>query len=114
MSPRLPRTLALCAVLCSLPSISRAQAGDAMSDPVLKRMWALGMDSSRTWDLSQTFFDSIGPRLSGTPQGVQASDWVIKMYKSWGIDAHREQYGTWRGWKRGYSHIDLVKPRVRT
>ena len=77
-------------------------------------MWALGMDSSHTWDLSQTLFDSIGPRLSGTPQGLEASDWVMKMYRSWGIDTHREKYGTWRGWKRGYSHIDLVKPRVRT
>ena len=59
-------------------------------------------------------FDSIGPRLTGTPQGTQASDWVMKMYRSWGIDAKREQYGTWRGWRRGYSHIDLVKPRVRS
>src|SRR5215208_2853985 len=69
------------------------------SDPMLKRIWALGMDSSRTWDLSQTFFDSIGPRLTGTPQGNQASDWVIKTYKAWGIDAKREQYGTARGWR---------------
>jgi hypothetical protein len=64
--------------------------------------------------LAQTFFDSIGPRLTGTPQGTQASDWVIKTYKSWGIDARREQYGTWRGWRRGVSHIDLIKPRVRS
>ena len=86
----------------------------AQNDPVLKRMWAIGMDSSHTWDLSQALFDSIGPRLTGTPQGNSASDWVIGMYKSWGIDARREQYGTWRGWRRGVSHIDLIKPRVRT
>jgi hypothetical protein len=84
------------------------------TDPVIKRMWSLGMDSSHTWDLAQTLFDSIGPRLTGTPQGTSASDWVIKMYKSWGIDAKREQYGTWRGWRRGVSHIDLIKPRVRS
>src|SRR5205814_10158331 len=102
---------ALIAVTCVAPvSLLTAQTGD----PVLKRMWTLGMDSSHTWDLAQTFFDSIGPRLSGTHEGVAASDWVIKNYKAWGIDARREQYGTWRGWKRGYSHIDLVKPRVRT
>lgn len=93
-------------------SVAGAQA--VSSDPVIARMWAVGMDSSHTWELSQTLFDSIGPRLSGTPQGVEASDWVMKMYRSWGIDAHREKYGTWRGWRRGYSHIDLVKPRVRT
>ncbi len=83
-------------------------------DPVLKRIWALGMDSSHTWDLAQVLFDSIGPRLTGTPQGNEASDWVMAMYKSWGIDAHRERWGTWRGWVRGYSHVDLIKPRVRS
>src|SRR5829696_5237307 len=109
------RTLTLFATTATILG-SRLLAAQSFptSDPVLKRIWALGMDSSRTWDLAQTFLDSIGPRLTGTPQGNQASDWVIKTYKAWGIDARREQYGTARGWRRGYSHIDLVKPRERT
>src|ERR1043165_9398833 len=93
---------------------ARVAAQTGVTDPVLKRIWTLGIDSSHTWDLAQVFFDSIGPRLTGTPQGTQASDWVMKNYRAWGIDARREQYGTWRGWSRGYSHIDLVKPRIRT
>jgi hypothetical protein len=107
------RSLALAALMASTPCLTLA-AQTGTTDPVLKRMWTLGMDSSHTWDLAQTFFDSIGPRLTGTPQGTQASDWVIKTYKSWGIDAKREQYGTWRGWRRGVSHIDLIQPRVRS
>src|SRR6185437_9080816 len=102
----------LLAVLLVLPVASRAQTG--VNDPVLKRMWTLGMDSSHTWDLAQVLFDSIGPRLTGTPNGTNASDWVMKMYRSWGIDAHRERYGTWRGWKRGPSHVDLVRPFTRS
>src|SRR5262245_19727262 len=100
------------AVLVAAPRLASQNA--ASTDPVLARIWTLGMDSSRTWDLSQTLFDSIGPRLTGTPQGKSASDWVMKMYRSWGIEAKAEQYGTWRGWRRGHSHIDLVKPRVRS
>lgn len=111
MSTRLLRAVVVGAGVVA-SSVAGAQA--VSSDPVIARMWTVGMDSSHTWELSQTLFDSIGPRLSGTPQGVEASDWVMKMYRSWGIDAHREKYGTWRGWRRGYSHIDLVKPRVRT
>ncbi len=107
------RVAAVAAALASLPTVLGAQSR-LTSDPVLNRIWTLGMDSSRTWDLSQTLFDSIGPRLSGTPNVKAASDWVMKMYRSWGIEAHTEQYGTWRGWRRGYSHIDLVAPRVRT
>jgi hypothetical protein len=84
------------------------------SDPTIERIWRLGMDSSHVEKLSQTLFDSIGPRLTGSPGLLAASDWVISMYKSWGIEARREKYGTWRGWRRGVSHIDLVSPRVRS
>src|SRR3954468_3416038 len=83
-------------------------------DPVVQRIWRLGMDSSQVQSLSQALFDSIGPRLTGSPSIKAASDWVIAKYKSWGIDAKREQYGTWRGWRRGVSHFDLVAPRTRS
>jgi carboxypeptidase Q len=83
-------------------------------DPVIKRIWSVGMDSSRTKQLAQVLLDSIGPRLTGSPGMASASDWVIRQYKAWGIDAKREEYGTWRGWRRGASHIDLMTPRVRS
>ena len=84
------------------------------NDPVITRIWALGMDSSQTEHLAEQLFDSIGPRLTGTPDQKRGNDWLVATYKSWGIDARNEQYGTWRGWRRGYSHIDLVAPRVRS
>jgi hypothetical protein len=30
------------------------------------------------------------------------------------MEARQEKVGTWRGWRRGHSHIDLMTPRVRT
>lgn len=101
------------AALLAIPALSRAQTFPT-SDPVIRRIWSIGMDSSHTWQLSQTLFDSLGPRLMGTPNIKAAQDWMVKTYTSWGIDAKNEKYGTWRGWRRGYSHIDLVKPRVRS
>ena len=83
-------------------------------DATIKRIWSVGMDSSQLQPLAHVFFDSIGPRLTASPGFKSASDWVVKTYKSWGIDARQEQYGTWRGWRRGASHIDLVSPRVRS
>lgn len=83
-------------------------------DPVLKRIWAIGMDSSWVVKFSQPLFDSIGPRLMGSPNLKAAEDWLVKTYASMGISAKEEQYGTWRGWIRGYSHIDLISPRVRS
>lgn len=83
-------------------------------DPVIKRIWAIGVDSSQVEHLSSVLFDSIGPRLTGSPDLKRGNDWLVKTYASWGIDAKNEQYGTWRGWRRGYSHIDLVEPRIRS
>jgi carboxypeptidase Q len=92
---------------------SRAQTFPT-DDPIIKRIWAVGMDSSQTMHLAQVLFDSIGPRLTGTPDQKRGNDWLVQTYKSLGIDARNEQYGTWRGWRRGHSHIDLVAPRMRS
>ena len=109
--PMTPLNSTLLAAACVLVV---AHPADAQSDATIDRIWRIGMDSSHVQQLSQTLFDSIGPRLTGSPGIRAASDWVISQYKAWGIDAKREQYGTWRGWRRGTSHIDLMQPRVRS
>lgn len=84
-------------------------------DPIIQRMWQEGMeDGSQIFDLAQALLDSIGPRLTGSPGFAAAGDWILSKYAAWGIDAEKQEYGTWRGWERGYSHIDLISPRVRT
>jgi carboxypeptidase Q len=99
--------------LAAAPRLAAAQTFPT-SDPVIKRIWTLGMDSSHTYQLSQALFDSLGPRLMGSPNLRAAQNWLVQTYHMWGIDAKNEQYGTWRGWRRGWSHIDLVSPRVRS
>jgi carboxypeptidase Q len=84
------------------------------NEPVLQRIWTLGMEQSQTETLAQALLDSIGPRLSGSPDQLRGNDWLIHTYRSWGIEARNEPVGTWRGWLRGHSHIDLLEPRVRT
>ncbi|MEO6584076.1 MAG: M20/M25/M40 family metallo-hydrolase [Ferruginibacter sp.] len=64
--------------------------------------------------LAHELTDEIGPRLVGTPQMQKAHDWAVAKYKSWGISAKNENWGTWRGWERGISHIDMLTPRVQT
>ena len=81
---------------------------------VIRAIWTEGMDNSQAARLAQTLTDSVGPRLTGTPGMKAANDWAVSMFRSWGIDARNEQYGTWRAWRRGITHIDLIAPRVRT
>jgi carboxypeptidase Q len=89
-------------------------AQTAAPNPTIDRIWRIGHDSSQTERLAQSLFDSIGPRLTGSPDLKRGNDWLVQTYKSFGIDARNEKIGTWRGWRRGYSHIDLVAPRTRS
>lgn len=81
-------------------------------DPVVKAMWEEGMENSQTRELAHQLIDVIGPRLTGTEGLARAQDWLIDLYDSWGIEAEKEQYGTWTGWEQGILHVDMVEPRV--
>lgn len=83
-------------------------------DPVIRQIYAIGMDSSQLYSQAHALFDSLGPRLMGSPDLKRADDWLMSVYGSWGIQATEEKIGTWRGWVRGHSHIDLVSPRMRS
>src|SRR5580765_4138927 len=94
------------------PRSLRAQDNPS-GDPVVQRIYDEGMRRSQAARLAQVLMDSIGPRLTGSPANRAANDWLLRTYKSWGIDARNEQYGTWRDWTRGPSSLTLVAPRVR-
>lgn len=70
--------------------------------------------NSQLEELAHELMDVIGPRLVGTPQMIQANKWAVKKFESWGISAENQEWGKWRGWERGITHIDLVSPRIRT
>jgi len=99
--------------LAAVPHSALAQSFPS-DDPVIRQIWEEGVERSQVYDLGQVMMDSIGPRLTGSPAMARANDWAVAKYREWGIDARKEQYGTWRGWERGISHIDLVSPRVRS
>lgn len=71
-------------------------------------------EESQLKDLAHYMMDVIGPRLVGTPQMQHAHDWAVETFEEWGISAENQQFGTWRGWERGVTHVDLVSPRVVT
>ena len=83
-------------------------------DPIIQQIWAAGMDSSQVYPLAQALLDPIGPRLTGSEGHNAAIDWLMSKYEEWGVPSRREQYGTWDGWRRGITHIDLIEPWVRT
>ena len=83
------------------------------NDPVIRKMWDVGMKESQLERLGQVLIDSIGPRLSGSPGFASAVTWLTNTYTSFGIPVRQERYGTWRGWQQGAVHMQLIAPRVQ-
>ena len=85
-----------------------------VDDPVIRQMWAEGMEQSQVESLAQILTDYIGPRLAGSPNLDAAGDWALGKFREWGVPARKEEYGTWEGWQLGITHVDLIAPRVHT
>ncbi|MBA3343586.1 MAG: M20/M25/M40 family metallo-hydrolase [Gemmatimonadaceae bacterium] len=113
--PLLKPILTAAFLLICTTATNRARAQTTpRADSMIARIRAEGTDRSQLYRISQVLSDSIGPRLSGTPGLKAGNDWLVSQYRSWGIPARLERFGTWRGWKRGVSHADLISPRVRS
>src|SRR5271163_3940735 len=50
----------------------------------------------------------IGPRLTGSQQMQAASDWTLKRFQQYGIDAHLETAEIDHGWTRGVETADIT------
>lgn len=83
-------------------------------NPIVQQIVKEVNENSQLEELAHELLDVVGPRLVGTPQMKNAHDWAVEKYRGWGIEARYEEFGEWRGWDRGISHIDMVYPRVKT
>lgn len=103
-------------VLFSTLILALAPAASAQTfttdDPVIRAMWRVGVEESKTGELAHVLMDRIGPRLAGSANLDQAQDWLVETYGSWDVAARREQVGEWNGWEAGILHVDMVAPRV--
>jgi carboxypeptidase Q len=88
----------------------KVQAQNAVIEAIIKE----ANENSQLETLAHELLDGIGPRLVGSPQMQKAHDWAVEQYGTWGIEAHNEKWGEWRGWDRGITHIDMVAPWTRT
>lgn len=71
-------------------------------------------NESQLENMAFELLDVIGPRLVGSPEMKQASDWVIENYKNWGIETEVQPYGQWKSWQRGTSQLEMTYPRIKS
>jgi|GEM_PF-6721969 len=82
--------------ILAVPSVAQPFSGGPagpdfpVDDPILKAIWAEGMEQSRVYELSQYMADVLGPRLTGSPGYDASAEWAAEQMRSWGIDAAPE------------------------
>ncbi|MCC9041662.1 M20/M25/M40 family metallo-hydrolase [Myroides sp. M-43] len=91
-------------------SLAIAQKQDPIVDAIVKE----GTTNSQLRNYAFELMDVIGPRLVGTPQMMQAHNWVKNQYQSMGFEARNEEYGTWKAWERGTTQITMTSPRIKS
>ena len=58
--------------------------------------------------------DVYGPRLSGSPQMQQASEWVMKKFNEWGLSGvKQERWSLGKGWSLVRFSAHLIEPSVQ-
>ena len=55
----------------------------------------------------------IGPRLTGSPQMQAASDWTLKRFQDYGVEAHLETATIAHAWTRGIETAEITSPIQR-
>jgi len=97
-------------IALSSSSITLAQQQDPIVEAIVKE----GTTHSQIKTYAFELLDVIGPRLVGTPQMMQAHNWVKTNYEAMGLEARNEAYGTWKAWERGTSQITMTTPRIKS
>jgi len=87
---------------------------EALDYPTIARIRDEGLNRSQVMDHISWLSDVYGPRLTGGPAILQASDWAMRKFKEWGlVNAHRETWPFGKGWSLVRFSAQMVEPQVQ-
>ena len=91
-----------------------AQSSEKIDAAAVARIRDEGLNRSQVMDHIWWLSDVYGPRLTGGPEILQASDWALKRFTEWGLaNPHREPFAFGRGWSLVRFHAHMIEPRVQ-
>ena len=107
------KRLVLVTFLAALPSVLAAQA-EKLDFAALARIRDEGLTRSQVMDHISWLADVYGPRLTGSPQIQQASDWAMKKFRDWGLaNVHQEKWAFGKGWSLVRFSAHMIEPQVQ-
>src|SRR5687768_7544640 len=85
-------------VVCLL-AVPAAQNSEKLDHATIGQIRDEGLSRSQVMDHISWLADVYGPRMTGTPGILRASDWAMKKFGEWGlVNVHRETFPFGRGW----------------
>ncbi|MFZ3216968.1 MAG: M20/M25/M40 family metallo-hydrolase [Candidatus Acidiferrales bacterium] len=98
LSPQLPQGSGACSVGKSCAELAPAMIQSALGpSPLAENLRYLT--------------DTIGGRVSGTPQADLAADWAVQAFRHAGVDeVHTEKFTMPVGWTEGHTHLEILAP----
>jgi hypothetical protein len=108
---RTRKAAALALLVAALPAWSGAE--EAIDWDAVNRIRDEGFARSQVMETLRRLTDELGPRLTGSPQGQEASRWTRDRLAEWGLEnAHLEAWGPFgRGWSFSRSAVHMKVPR---
>ena len=108
------RPFLLCLLMTSAIALPGAQAPVEKIDlAMIGKIRDEGLNRSQVMDHISWLSDVYGPRLTGGPGIMQASEWVLARFAEWGLaNPHREPFPFGQGWSLVRFSAHLVEPQV--
>src|SRR5947209_2329903 len=106
------RVICSCAaVLCFVPGLWCQEKLDLET---ISRIRYEGFHDSKVMEFASGLMDSIGPRLTGSPNVKRANEWTRDQLTAMGLsNAHLESWGPFgRGWANQYVNVRMTSPDV--
>ena len=106
-----PLLLTIALLLPLLPTCAPAQQLAGKTDSVTERIVGAAMARGGAMTFLETLTDTVGGRVTGSPQSRAASELILKALQQAGFDnAHIEEYSFTAGWQRGPATGRIVSP----
>jgi carboxypeptidase Q len=104
-------TLAALLSVLAVPWLAARQT-EPVDLAVIARIKAEGQSRSQTAAMFTHLVDTIGPRLSGSPEYTRSAEWARDTMAKWGLaNAKLEPFEFGRGWELEKFVVEMVEPR---
>ncbi len=105
--------LTLVTSLCVSALVAQAPA-ENLDYATIAQIRDEGLNRSQVMDHISWLSDVYGPRLTGGPAIMQASDWAIGKFTEWGLaNAHRETWAFGKGWSLVRFSAHMIEPQIQ-